>query len=372
MANVAALRGHPEQARRLLEEFTRFVLSDETYVTQLWAVGHAYFSLSEADKGREMLAPLVAFQVRGSVAASGGHDPEALLRNRLRERWGLVPEVDYNLTDAVLIPAAGAAPLEGDVREVREKSRAYDFLFPYRTEGWRPTIFVQCQFYAGDSGSVSHKNVDQTTASRASVLEQEPDARFIEYVDGAGYFASLNGDLKRLLSMPTTRGFFQVRSADIRLRRELQDLGFLTPLEVQQAALLGEATIEAVTEALLAEGYSQEEIGRCITQGMAEGWVDTHLGTVVLSEERRTIVRRYCLLDIVASAGTSPSIEGVPDVAGSVLVPGYGPYHGLRLSDLPTQLERLAPALAHEDWSSTQVLLEDVQWLCAEGAAMMA
>ena len=47
----------------------------------------------------------------------------------------------------------------------REKSRAYDFVLPFKTAGWKPSLFVQSQFYAGDSGSVSHKNVDQTSTS---------------------------------------------------------------------------------------------------------------------------------------------------------------------------------------------------------------
>ena len=38
---------------------------------------------------------------------------------------------------------------------------------PYKVDGWGRKVLIQSQYYAGDSGSVSHKNVDQTTAAQA-------------------------------------------------------------------------------------------------------------------------------------------------------------------------------------------------------------
>ena len=247
------------EQKKLLEAYTAFVISDQSYVSQLWSIGRSYVMLKALGHHKSLLNPLVTFQVRGSVAATGGHRPESLLRERLRE-WGLQDDVDFNLTDAVLAehPSSVAneegtdnalVSVEGDEKdEVRAKTRAYDFLLPFRTSGWQPRLFVQSQFYAGDSGSVSHKNVDQTKTSRAVVSRIATDPRFIEYVDGAGYFASLNGDLQRLFTMKDTRSFFQVRSAAIRLRRELQDIGFLTPLEIEHAILRTDGTIARVKE----------------------------------------------------------------------------------------------------------------------------
>lgn len=85
---VAALRTHPDQQKRLLEQFVRFLLNDDACISQLWSIGHSYFMLKAFKKERDLLTPLVVFQIRGSVAASGGHDPEELLRKRLSE-WGL-------------------------------------------------------------------------------------------------------------------------------------------------------------------------------------------------------------------------------------------------------------------------------------------
>ena len=163
--------------------------------------------------------------------------------------WGMVREVDFNVNDVVLDVEAGRlveSETNSDEPSPRKtKTRAYDFVLPFRTPGWTPQIFIQSQFYAGDSGSVSHKNVDQTSSSRlnatkllAKAWPGGPPPRFLEYVDGAGYCASLNGDLKSLLSFPDTAGFFQIRSAPVRLRRELQQIGFLTPMEVAHAVIV--------------------------------------------------------------------------------------------------------------------------------------
>ena len=191
---VAALSPFPDQQKRLLEQFVSFLLNDEACVSQLWSIGYSYFLLKGFNKERDLLTPLVVFQVRGSVAASGGHDPEELLRGRLAE-WGLQAGIDYNTSDVILtevlkllastlvVEEIGAEPADARAEEregveftltdeetVRVKTRAYDFILPFNVSGWKPKIFIQSQFYAGDSGSVSHKNVDQTSTSRAAEI----------------------------------------------------------------------------------------------------------------------------------------------------------------------------------------------------------
>ena len=98
---VAGLGDYPDHQKRLLEEFVRFLLSDDTCVSQLWSVGYSYFMLKPFNKEKDLLSPLVIFQVRGSVTASGGHDPEVMLRRRMIE-WGLDAETDFNSSDVVL------------------------------------------------------------------------------------------------------------------------------------------------------------------------------------------------------------------------------------------------------------------------------
>ncbi len=363
--------------KKLLEEFIRFILNDEGYISQLWSIGHSYFMLKAFRKEYNLLSPLVIFQVRGSVAASGGHDPEELLRRRLAE-WGLQADIDYNSADVKLLSSFGTVIPEEEssnysdnqeTPKIRKKTRAYDFTLPFRTPGWKPKIFIQCQFYAGDSGSVSHKNVDQTSTSRREVLMLVPDAKFIEYVDGAGYFSSLNGDLKSLLAMPTTNSFTQVRSAAIRLRRELQHLGFLAPLEVEHAILRSDGSISAIHRILAEEGYSQQEIQRCYMVCIQNNLLTVeNNGSLSLIETRRTIARRYFILDVVAHGGAAPNATQTK-LTGSLMIPGYGPFYGMKLDTIGTEALRLAPNL-REDWSNPETIMGDIRWLSDEGLAM--
>jgi hypothetical protein len=350
MSLVAHLSSHREEQKRLLLEFVRFVLSDEKYVAQLWSIGHSYTELKAFRHERDLLTPLVIFQVRGSVSASGGHAPERILRERFHE-WGLVKGVDYNLIDV---------KSDGD-DGVEAKTRAYDFVLPYKTVGWSQRMFIQSQFYAGDSGSVSHKNIDQTKTSRSAVLEKVADAIFVEYVDGAGYFASLKGDLKRLLTMPTTHSFAQVRSTPIRIRRVLQEIGFLTPLEVEHAVARTDGSVGQVTKLLIGEGYKSGEVKRCFAHALEVKAIDQRGGKFTITRDRREIARRYLLLDTVAFNGVVLASSG-SSAPGYLMVSGYGPLYGIKLVDLLAKATVAAPGFAR-DFADSKVLLEDVQWL---------
>jgi len=401
---VAGLADYPDHQKRLLEQFVSFLLSDDACISQLWSVGYSYFMLKPFNKEKDLLSPLVIFQVRGSVAASGGHDPEDMLRQRMIE-WGLDAGTDFNPSDVVLtevlrllarsaVVESVAVELEelkteAEIAEeqtgtdelatveiteeaggkrVRVKTRAYDFILPYHVQGWQPKVFIQSQFYAGDSGSVSHKNVDQTSTSRTAVLGILESPRFVEYVDGAGYFSSLNGDLKNLLNMPTTASFFQVRSASVRLRRELQHVGFLLPIEVEQAVIRTNGTQTKVRRVLAEDGYLPVEIERCVKKCIDKGTLLTEGQRLSVAPGRRDTARRYFLMDVAVVYGSPPASPG-DKLTGSLLVPGYGPFHGTKLDDLAAHALRLAPGLK-ADWSGPTVILGDIRWLCDQGMAM--
>ena len=404
MGIVASLADYPDHQKRLLEQFISFLLSDNACIYQLWSIGYSYCMLKPCNKEKDLLTPLVVFQVRGSVAASGGHDPEDRLRQRMVE-WGLVAESDFNSSDVVLTevlrllatstvvesvtvepeepkqgtePAADVAEIEEPAsvevtedaggKRVRVKTRAYDFILPYHVPGWQPKVFIQSQFYAGDSGSVSHKNVDQTSTSRTAVLDILGTPRFVEYVDGAGYFSSLNGDLKVLLSMPTTASFFQVRSAAVRLRRELQHAGFLVPIEVEHAVFRTGGSQAEVHRVLSGEGYAAGGIERCIKKCVNKGMLLTDGQRLSVAPARRDVARRYFLLDVAAVHGSPPAAPG-DKLSGSLLVPGHGPFYGTKLDDLAAHALRLAPELK-TDWSDPTIILGDIRWLCDQGMAM--
>lgn len=342
----------PEQ-ERLLHEFVQFILRESEDVAQLWSIGRSYCMLASLGRSHQMLTPLVVFQVRGSVSASGGHDPENILRDRMRE-WGMEPTSDFNSTDVII-------SVEGTGK--RQKTRAYDFTLPYCVSGWEKRLFVQCQFYAGDSGSVSHKNVDQTTTSRAKVMELFGDPVFVEYVDGAGYFSSLNGDLRTILSMENTTSFFQIKTAAVRLRRELQHIDYLTPLELEHALLVSDQDLAGARQFLNNEGYEDSEINRVIENSNSRGFINAQ---GVITAERRTIARRYFLLDIAARMGSPLGLAAKP--TGSLLVPGYGAFYGIKLDRLADEAIAMAPCLS-KDWTRSQILA-DITWLCDEGLTM--
>lgn len=102
-------------------------------------------------------------------------------------------------------------------------------LFLSRQEDWAQKSLYRANFMLAIPGSVSHKVVDQTDSTREVTLQKYPDAVFVEYLDGAGYFSSLNGDLRKMLAKPTTKDFIQIRTAPLKLRRALQGILFLTP-----------------------------------------------------------------------------------------------------------------------------------------------
>ena len=358
MNTVVALADHIDRKRALLREFVQFVLSDEKDVAQLWSIGKSYVMMKEFGKQRDLLTPLVVFQVRGSVSASGGHGPEDILRERFNE-WGMIRAVDYNTNDVVVSKQTTSGR--------RGKTRAYDFVLPHQTPGWEPHVFIQCQFYAGDSGSVSHKNVDQTSTSRSVVSKAFDDPRFVEYVDGAGYFSSLNGDLASLLSMAHTASFFQLRTAPIRLRRALQSIGFLTPLEVAHAALRNPQRAD-ILATLSDEGYKSQEIKRVLAVADDMGYVRFDNDSASIDPNRRDLVRRYFLLDAAACFGQDAQGDKAR-LTGSLAVPGYGPFYGMKIDELVAKTIDLAPSL-ETDWSRQQAPLEDIRWLCECGFAM--
>lgn len=357
MALIAKVT-NKEGEQRLLEQFLSFLLKDERAVSQLWSVGHGFYRLKEFGHERDLLAPLVVFKIRGSVTASGGHEPEQKLRSRVEE-WGLLLGTDCNIAD-VIVQESGAAK-EG-------KTRAYDFVLPYQTPGWAPPwemrLLIQCQFYAGDSGSVSHKNVDQTAASRAAMLQFLRHVRFVEYVDGAGYFSSLNGDLRNLLAMETTAGFFQLRSAAVRLRRELQTIGFVTPLEIEQALARSNNQLPDARGLLVSDGYSPAEVDRAIQNARERGILQRDK----LSDSRRDLVRRYLLLDVIACRGHVIQVAE-KSVGGRILIPGYGPFYGMPLDEMIAGAIQAAPLLA-DDLQNSTAALADVRWLCEQGLAL--
>lgn len=316
------------EATWLLKCYINSILDSQDAVEQLWVLGHSFFKLRSENPGfeKKLLSPIVAFKVRGSVAAQSGHLPERILR-RCMSMWGMKSGVDYNTDDVVIdaqniqsdvleLAATGLGESEAPAQIVDDlkgdptKTRAYDFVLPFNTPGWDQSIFIQAQFYAGDSGSVSHKVVDQTRSSRVLTRAKFPKALFVEYLDGAGYYSSLFRDLKHMLEMPSTYDFFQVRTVHVKLRRVLQTIGYLTPMDFTHALMRAGYSFHSAKVLLLAEGYSEKEILRCFSHCSREVFITVKDDLVKIAPRLLVNSRRMLLLDLVLIEGSCAPAKG--------------------------------------------------------------
>lgn len=343
-----------EQMKIFSESYLTLILSDEQYANQLLALGKSYIYQKNIQNEDALLSSIVLFQSRGSITATQGHLPESILRSYMLD-WGLKIDEDFNSQDVEI-----GEIIDDNQVDKKIKKRKYDFIIPFKTRKDGAKIFIQSQYYAGDSGSVSHKVVDQTDSTREITLAKYPEAVFIEYLDGAGYFSSLNGDLKKMLAKQTTKDFIQIRTAPLKLRRELQEIKFLTPLEIEHAILFSSGEIQAVSDLLVADGYSQSEVERGLKNAINCNYISiSHENILILNPKRIQIIRRYCLLDLIANYGRPISVG---ETSGCLLVPGYKTLWGLPQAEvIKIALEKI-PQL-NDLWENKLSPFEDIQWL---------
>jgi len=139
-------------------------------------------------------------------------------------------------------------------------------------------------------------------------------------------------DLKRLLS--NSDDFFQVKTASVRLRRKLQCLGFLVPLEIEHAILLTGGRKEDVFKFLIEQGYQELEINRALERGLSSSLFNEQGGRLFIKEDRVKIAQDYALLDIIAANGRRPEPGDYEDGSRFYLVPGYQTVYGLKEEDI--------------------------------------
>lgn len=354
---LSQLKEQEDFQAALLRSYFHLIVSDEEYAKQLWSLGSAYVAQREQGSATALISSIVIFQSRGSITATQGHIPELILREYMTE-WGLSAGTDFNTQDVEIGNILGDIPADNKI-----KKRKYDFIIPFQSRKDGAKVFIQSQYYAGDSGSVSHKVVDQTDSTREATLRKFPGAVFVEYLDGAGYFSSLNGDLRKMLAKPTTKDFIQIRTAPIKLRRELQGIQFLTPLEIEHAIMRAGGHQEKVVSLLQDEGYTREEIQTAISSAIKSGYIIEKSEIYTLRTDRIEIVRRYCILDVIANYGGPVSIE---KQAGVLFVPGFEICWGLPQNQAIKLALEVFPVLK-ELWTSPQDAFDDVQWLIANG-----
>lgn len=320
--------------RSFLREYLLLILEEEEDLLQLWAICRAYQfmkdgtdreTLNGENPGRLLIAPSVLYKIRGSVTAKGGHLNEEVMRERLSE-LGLQRGSDFNVVDVIVRDDALK-----ETENSKEKTRAFDFVIPFQTPGRSHgnSLFIQAQFYAGDSGSVSHKVVDQTSTSRLHTKNVVDSPRFVEFVDGAGYSGPLRGDLELILRFEDTSSFAQIKSILIRIRRELQAIDFITPVEIAHAIFLTEEpTRTEIHKHLSGDGYSDGEIERALNRALELNQVVLNGIYLTIEDSLIPISRRMLALDLIALNGSKLNLE-IEDQIDYLLVPGYGPSFGL-------------------------------------------
>lgn len=343
----------------LFETYIRLLLTDHQSFLQFFKFCEIFINQYDINPSEANLfiTPLVIFKIRGSITASIGHYPEIFLREQL-QLIGLKPNHDFNITDVKILNKS----------ENNDKTRAYDFILPYNVPGWDWSLFIQSQYYAGDSGSVSHKVIDQTISSRNLTKTKFPDAKFIEYLDGAGYLGALKGDLKHMLSLPDTHSFFQMTSIFVRLRREFQNIGYLTPIELEHAILRTENGLYSqVNRILLAESYSNDEIERCINFCLQHELLKLDSDKFILHDDRLQIARRLFMIDLIAIHGNTIRFIDKQQV---VCIPGYGSSYGMLEKDLTSKLTNsikylpvdIPTYIEDRDWLHSKKCIKFISW----------
>lgn len=347
--------------RIFMESYFQLIISDEDYAKQLWCLGNAYAIQKSNGNENYLLGSIVVFQSRGSITATKGHIPESILRGYMSE-WGLTPGEDFNLQDVEIGDFLSEVETDAQL-----KKRKYDFIIPFRSRKTGAKIFIQSQFYAGDSGSVSHKVVDQTDSTRAVTLRKFPGAVFVEYLDGAGYFSSLNGDLRKMLAKETTKDFIQIRTAPLKLRRELQGIHFLTTLEIEHAILQTNGVKAAVVELLMQDGYAEQEVKLSIHNAVIHNDLIEKNSCLMICQRRVETVRKYCLLDIIANYGEPvPVGKGV----GYLYVAGYQTHWGMPQNKAISIALQKCPQL-NALWQDKEIPFNDLQWLLDNGFVVL-
>ena len=347
--HFSALSKYPNMLSPLLNSYLSLLISDSDYKAQLYSLGKSYLILTKEGQARNLLSSLAIFQSRGSLTAKIGHLPEKILREYMLD-WGMRADFDFNLDDIDVYD------LIGQKKGKNEKSRKYDFVVPYISKSEGRKLFVQCQYYAGDSGSVSHKVVDQTDASRLQTKKKFPQAVFIEYLDGAGYYSTLNGDLRKMLEKKSTEDFIQIRTAPLKFRRQLQTIDFITPLEIEHIILMGYNSEQEIISQLQEQGYEYNEILRSIDSCKDCGIIKYNSGKFAVKKDRIDIVLKYSLLDCIANFGHIVNRE---KEKGVLCVPGYANQWGMNQSTLFDVFKREFPLVK----ISTKDLLLNIQWL---------
>lgn len=165
-----------------------------------------------------------------------------------------------------------------------------------------------------------------------------------------------------MLAKPTTKNFIQINSAPLKLRRELQGINYLTTLEIEHAIIMTTGNQQSVVDHLLKDGYTEDEVLLAL-RNATKNTVLKNGDKLSIREDRKSVVRKYCLLDVIANYGAPlPSDK----TGGFLIVPGYSTYWGMPQAEVIKRALSVAPTLK-ELWISVADAFDDIQWLLEKG-----
>jgi len=127
----------------------------------------------------QMIDTLVRYKEKGSYSGMKENNPETVIDN-------ILGELGLNHTSGDLQSLVGV---------VDDKKRTMDFIVPDQEN---PRIIIESSFLVTTSSGQGDKSKTEISI-RALITEHYPDAIFIGFVDGIGWYARQN-DLKRMVS----------------------------------------------------------------------------------------------------------------------------------------------------------------------------
>ena len=142
----------------------------------------------------------------------------------------------------------------------------------------------------------------------------------------------------------------------MKFRRELQEIDFLTPLEIEHVILAGNKAEAELVDILQTQGYNKEEIYRSLDVCKAANLLDFADDNYAIKEERRDIIIKYSLLDCIANFGHSINVN---KEKGILYVPGFSNNWGMSQTNLLEAFNREFPDI---DLSAKDIL-EKIEWL---------
>ena len=147
------------------------------------------------------------------------------------------------------------------------------------------------------------------------------------------------------------------------MRAILQEIGFLTPLEVIHAWSLAEGNEQQIRNLLFTEGYKKTEIQRVFSECLSRGIFSVSGDKIEVAPSSIEVARRYLLLDFIAHIGNPISQS---KLKGTILVPGFGKNFGVSLSDV---VDAIMPksGIFGSLWAQNGLILKDIEFLLHQG-----